>query len=66
MTTMTSVRLDAAAQALIDARLDTIERLLMGRVSRQDRLEIVREVEAQIHDLLQERNEESPGREVPR
>ena len=41
-------------QALVDARLDTIDRMLLGRVARQDRLAIVREVESQIHDLLGE------------
>jgi hypothetical protein len=51
MTTMT-LELEATAQALIDARLDTIDRMLVGRVPRADRLAIVREVEAQIFELL--------------
>ena len=44
--------LDDPAQALIDSRLDTIDRLLLGQVSRADRQAIVREVEAQIYDHL--------------
>lgn len=39
-------------QILIDARLDTIDRMLLGRMSRADRLAIVQEVESQIHDML--------------
>lgn len=52
-----------ATQHLIDCRLDTIDRMLLGRVSRQERLEIVREVEAQIFEQLHERGAEEPGRE---
>ena len=37
--------------------------MLLGRVNRQDRLAIVREVESQIHDLLQDRDPESLDRE---
>ena len=40
MTTMTSHSLANAVQSLIDARLETIERMLMGRVPRSDRLAI--------------------------
>jgi hypothetical protein len=61
--TTTLVRLSPALQALIDSRLDTIERMLLGRVSRQDRLAIVRDVETQIHELLQERGDEEIGRD---
>lgn len=43
-------------QALIDARLDTIDRILLGRVPREDRLGIIREVESQIQELLLERD----------
>ncbi len=63
MTTMTAVRLSDAVQALVDARLDTIDRMLLGRVSRADRLAIVREVEGQVHDLLAERGSDEPGRD---
>ena len=49
-------------QSLVDARLDTIDRMLLGRVPRADRTAIVREVEAQIHELLAER----PSGEVDR
>ena len=58
MATMTAVGLSDAVQALVDARLDTIDRMLLGRVPRADRLAIVREVEGQVHDLLAERGEE--------
>ncbi len=50
-----TVQLSESLQTLIDSRLDTIDRMLLGRLSRQDRLAIVREVESQIHELLQER-----------
>jgi hypothetical protein len=63
MTTMDAVGLSDAVQALIDARLDTIDRMLVGRVPRSDRLAIVREVEGQIHDLLGERGSDEPGRD---
>ena len=56
--------LDEAAQALIDTRLDTIDRMLMGQVPRADRLAIVREVEAQLHDLLAERNPDETDRDA--
>jgi hypothetical protein len=52
-----STRLPEALQSLVDARLDTIDRMLLGRVSRGDRLAIVREVEAQVFELLAEREE---------
>ena len=63
MTTMTAVGLSEAVQTLIDARLDTIDRMLLGRVPRADRLAIVREVEGQIHDLLGERGSDEPDRD---
>ena len=56
-------RMTDVAQALIDSRLDTIDRILMGRMTRADRLAIVREVESQIHELLGERDPESLERE---
>ncbi len=59
MTTIAASPLTDALQALVDARLDTIDRMLVGRVNRQDRLAIVREVESQIFDLLQ-RHEGGP------
>jgi hypothetical protein len=52
MTTIAASPLTDALQTLVDARLDTIDRMLLGRVNRQDRLAIVREVESQIFDLL--------------
>lgn len=56
MTTLAAPLLTETQQALIDARLDTIDRMLMGRVPRTDRMEIVREVESQIQELLAERH----------
>jgi hypothetical protein len=50
-------------QPLIDGRLDTIDRMLLGRLPRSERLEIVHEVEAQIFELLQERSPDDPTRE---
>ena len=47
-----TVQLSDSLQALIDSRLDTVDRMLLGRLSRQDRLAIVREVESQIHELF--------------
>ena len=63
MTTIAETRLSADLQGLVDARLDTIDRMLLGRVDRQDRLAIVREVEGQIFDLLAGRGGESPDRD---
>src|SRR5262249_22173524 len=61
--TGTMVQLPRALEVLIESRLDTIDRMLVGRVPRQDRLAIVREVESQIYDLLQEGEYEEPTRE---
>lgn len=58
-----TVQLSESLQKLIDSRLDTIDRMLLGRLSRQDRLTIVREVESQIHELLSERNSDELTRE---
>ena len=44
MATITSVRVPDTLQTLIDSRLDTIDRMLVGRLPRSERLEIVREV----------------------
>ena len=62
--TMNPTALDDHAQSLIDARLDTIERMLLGQVPRADRLAIVRDVESQIHDLLAERNADDTDRDA--
>jgi len=61
--TMTMVELSESLQAMIDSRLDTIDRILLGRMSRADRIAIVREVESQIHELLQEQTRGEPDRE---
>jgi len=55
--------LDGSLQILIDTRLDTIDRILMGRVHRSDRLAIIREVESQIEELLTERETSTLSRE---
>src|SRR4051812_37924107 len=55
MSTITSVRVPESLQTLIDSRLDTIDRMLLGRLPRGERLEVVREVESQVFEHLQER-----------
>jgi hypothetical protein len=57
------IQLPHALESLIESRLDTIDRMLVGRVPRPDRLAIVKEVESQIYDLLQESGPEEPSRE---
>lgn len=52
MDTLAPSTLDGSLQALVDARLDTIDRMLMGMLPRADRLAIVREVENQIDELI--------------
>jgi hypothetical protein len=61
--TFHSPRLSESLQILVDSRLDTIDRMLLGRVSRAERLAIVREVESQIHELLEERHTDDLSRE---
>jgi hypothetical protein len=63
MSMITAVRVPGSLQPLIDSRLDTIDRMLLGRLPRSERLEVVREVEAQIFELLQERGPDEPTRE---
>ncbi len=58
-----TTELSRSTQHLIDSRLDTIDRMLLGRVSRQERLEIVREVEVQIFEQLHERGADELSRE---
>ena len=50
--TVATAQISESLQTLIDSRLDTIDRMLVGRLSRQDRLSIVTEVESQINELL--------------
>jgi hypothetical protein len=57
------VQLSASLQSLIDSRLDTIDRMLLPRVARAERMAIVREVESQIHELLGERERDELSRE---
>lgn len=63
MTTLTAPNLAPALQALIDLRLDTIDRLLLNHLPRQDRVNIVSEVETQIFELLSERGDDEPTRD---
>jgi hypothetical protein len=49
-------RITEPLQALIDSRLETIERMLLGRVPRSERQAIVAEVESQIFDMLDGRD----------
>jgi hypothetical protein len=58
-----TTELSRSTQHLIDSRLDTIDRMLLGRVSRQERIEIVREVEAQIFEQLHERGADEFSRD---
>ena len=57
------VHLPELLQSLIDSRLDTIDRMLLGRVGRAERMSIVREVESQIQELLGERDTDDFSRE---
>jgi hypothetical protein len=65
MTVATDHRVDVPSllQNLIDSRLDTIDRMLLGRVARGERMAIVREVESQIQELLLERETGELSRE---
>jgi hypothetical protein len=63
MTMATTMELDKQLQALVDARLDTIDRMLLGQIPRSDRLSILREVESQIEELLAERDPASITRD---
>lgn len=63
MTTAIAPNLAPALQALVDLRLDTIDRLLLSHLPRQDRVNIVSEVEAQIFELLGETGNEEPTRD---
>src|SRR4051794_5843844 len=57
--------LDSALQALIDDRLDAIERVLLeAGASRGERRGVVEEVEAQIHELLGRRGGEPTRADV--
>jgi hypothetical protein len=63
MTVIASIHVSESLQTLIDCRLDTIDRMLLGRLPRSERVEIVREVEAQIFELLGERTSDEITRE---
>jgi hypothetical protein len=64
MSTMETSATMNATRILIDARLDAIDRALLGRVSRAERLDVVGEVESRIDELLRERC--GPGGEPSR
>ncbi len=55
MSTIDMTVISGSLQTLVDARLDAIDRALLGRVSRQERLNVVGEVEGRIHELLHDR-----------
>ncbi len=55
MSTIDMTVVSGSLQTLIDVRLDAIDRALLGRVSRQERLNVVGEVEGRIHELLADR-----------
>src|SRR5271166_1244843 len=63
MTVTASIHVSESLQSLIDCRLDTIDRMLLGRLPRSARVEIVREVESQIFELLGARNNDELTRE---
>ena len=63
MTVSASSHISESLQTLIDCRLDTIDRMLLGRMPRSERVEIVREVESQIFELLGERNSDELTRD---
>jgi hypothetical protein len=63
MTMTATARNTGAARALIDHRLDAIDRALLGRVPRADRLAIVADVETQIFELLRQHGADEPGRD---
>lgn len=50
-------------QSLIDIRLDTIDRILLGRIPRADRIAIVEEVSNQIEEMLARKEKDQPDRE---
>ena len=55
MSTIDMTVISGSLQTMVDARLDAIDRALLGRVSRQERLNVVGEVEGRIHELLHDR-----------
>ncbi len=63
MTLTASTQVPGTVQALIDCRLDTIDRMLLGRLPRSDRMEVVREVESQIFELLAQHGNDELTRE---
>jgi hypothetical protein len=62
--TVATARISESFQTLIDSRLDTIDRILSGRIPRQERTAIVMEVESQIYELLHARDADELTREA--
>lgn len=60
---MTTFTLSDSLQLLIDSRLDAIDRMLLGRMTRADRVAITTEVESQIYELLSIRDQSTLTRE---
>src|SRR5438309_1713625 len=59
----TATELGGAQRALVDERLDGVERVLLhAGVSRGERRGIVEEVEAQVYELLARRTDSEPTR----
>jgi|GEM_PF-1745823 len=48
--------LDPSLQLLVETRLDILDRILVGRVSRGDRMSILGEVESQIEELVAQKD----------
>jgi hypothetical protein len=58
-----ATRLDSTLQAIVDERLDAIDRVLLeAEVSRAERRGVIEEVEAQIYELLGRRTSGEPTR----
>ncbi len=54
--------LEPCLRILIETRLDILDRILLGRVSRGDRLSILREVELQIEELVLQKDQSTMTR----
>lgn len=60
----TAIALGTEMQKMIDYRLDSLDRLLIGSaVSRSERMDVVQSVEDQIHEMMDRRSDGEPTRE---
>lgn len=60
----TAMALGTEIQKIIDYRLDSLDRLLIGSsVSRSERMDVVQSVEDQIHEMMDRRSDGEPTRE---